>query len=85
MFEVKIKEITKSGVNFSDNEGKDQSIDADTVIISTNHKPNTDLRESLSDIVSEIYEVGDCIKPGQIKDAIYSAHHVVRSQLNEEL
>ena len=83
--EVKIKEITKSGVNFTDNEGKDQSIDADTVIIATNHKPNTELRESLSDIVSEIYEVGDCIKPGQIKDAIHSAHHVVRSQLNEEL
>ncbi len=83
--EIKIREITPTGVKIADNTGKDQTIDADTVIIATDHKPNNTLKEALAGVVPEIYEVGDCIKPGRIKDAIYSAHNVVRNQLNEEI
>jgi 2,4-dienoyl-CoA reductase-like NADH-dependent reductase (Old Yellow Enzyme family)/thioredoxin reductase len=83
--EAKVREITPKGVQFTDNAGKDQMAAADTVIIATDHKPNNALRKALAGVVPEIYEVGDCIKPGRIKDAIYSAHHVVRDQLNEEV
>jgi 2,4-dienoyl-CoA reductase-like NADH-dependent reductase (Old Yellow Enzyme family)/thioredoxin reductase len=82
--EVKVREVIATGVRFVDSTGKERTVEADSVIIATNHKPSNTLKEELVGIVPEVYEVGDCIRPGRIKDAIYAAHNVVRDQLNEE-
>ncbi|NIQ39468.1 MAG: FAD-dependent oxidoreductase [Proteobacteria bacterium] len=83
--DIVIKEITSTGVAFVDRDGQNQVIEADTIIIATGHRSNNGLGEALPDSVPEVYEVGDCVHPGRIKDAIYGAHQVVRDQLNEDL
>jgi 2,4-dienoyl-CoA reductase-like NADH-dependent reductase (Old Yellow Enzyme family)/pyruvate/2-oxoglutarate dehydrogenase complex dihydrolipoamide dehydrogenase (E3) component len=82
---IKVKAVTSNTVEFMDANRTDQAIDADSVIVATGHKSIKKLGAALTGSVPELYEVGDCVQPGRIKDAIYGAHRVVRSQLNEEI
>jgi 2,4-dienoyl-CoA reductase-like NADH-dependent reductase (Old Yellow Enzyme family)/thioredoxin reductase len=82
---IKIKEITANGVVCSKGDGVEHVLEADTVIVATGHQSNKPIRaEELRDVVPEVYEIGDCVIPGQIKDAIYTAHQIVRDVLNRE-
>jgi NADPH-dependent 2,4-dienoyl-CoA reductase/sulfur reductase-like enzyme len=83
--EVTIKAITSEGVKFADDKGQDRSVPADSVILASGRRPNSALKESLRDLDIPVYELGDCLNPGTIRDAIYGAHHVVRDQLNDGL
>ncbi len=67
---VKDEEITEKGVNIIDNDGKQVFLDADDVIISTGSIPDKALAEALKGKVSELYEVGDCVKANRIYEAM---------------
>ncbi|MFC1567095.1 FAD-dependent oxidoreductase [bacterium] len=72
--ESKVKEITDKGVFVVDKEGNEKSITGDTVIIALERKPNNDLAHSLASKVSKVYEIGDCVKPSNILNAINQAN-----------
>jgi len=50
----------------------------DTIVFALGMKPNNNLKERLQGKVPELYEVGDCIKPRNIIDAIDEAARVAR-------
>jgi 2-enoate reductase len=72
------QEIADKSVVALDMEGKKQVIEADTVVLATGFKPNTQLEKKLKGIATEIYVIGDCVKPGKIWDAISSGSRVAR-------
>ncbi len=65
--------ITDKGLTIINNEGKQQLIEADTVIIELPLLPDNELVKSLKGKVGEVYSVGDCEDPKLIADAIVAA------------
>jgi 2-enoate reductase len=50
-------------------------ITADTVVLAAGFRPNRDLIDSLKkDAKLQVFEVGDCVKPRKIFDAIHDGH-----------
>jgi len=72
------QEIIDKGVVAVDTEGNKQVIEADTVILATGFKPDNELEYKLKGAISEVYTIGDCVKPGKIWGAIDSASRIAR-------
>jgi 2,4-dienoyl-CoA reductase-like NADH-dependent reductase (Old Yellow Enzyme family)/thioredoxin reductase len=66
---VEYKKITDKGITVT-REGKEELIEADTIVISAGEKPNNGLYGKLYGKVPEIYLVGDCLEPRRLMDAI---------------
>jgi len=73
--ETKVDKIIKNTILLRKN-GKQQIVQADTVIIATGSNANRKLTEELERIVPELYSVGDCQKPGKIIEAIHEGFMV---------
>lgn len=81
---VRVKEISEKGMIFADSNGQEQNLEVDTVILAANHQPRKGLKAAVEGKVNRVYEVGDCVTPGTIKDAIHAAHVLVRDELERE-
>lgn len=79
--ETKVEDITSKGVIAVDPQGNKQTIPTDTVILAVGRRPNRKLAEALRGKVPELYEIGDCVKPRLIDDAIREANYVARCQI----
>jgi 2,4-dienoyl-CoA reductase (NADPH2) len=77
--EVKNEKITNKGLVVITKEGRQQLIEADTIMPSTVLRPNTELLKSLKGKVSEVYAVGDCSDPRMIIDAIADGYRAAWS------
>lgn len=69
MTKTTYKEIKKEGVVI-ERDGEEMFIPADTVVISGGLMPDRDLIETLKGEIP-VQEIGDCIEPRKIKDAIH--------------
>ena len=65
-------EITGKGVQIEINEGV-FFIEADTVILAVGVKSRNGLAEALKGIVPQIYQIGDCVEPGDARTATNEA------------
>ena len=70
------QKITSEGVLALDDEGKEQLIKADKVIFAAGFECDKALEKGLKGLSSEVYCIGDCVKPGKIEGAISSAWRV---------
>ncbi|MFH1141487.1 MAG: FAD-dependent oxidoreductase [Chloroflexota bacterium] len=70
--------MDRSGVLVADKDGKETHIEADTVIVALDRVPENTLVEQLRGKVPEVYEVGDCVEPLHIMNAVHSANRVAR-------
>jgi 2,4-dienoyl-CoA reductase (NADPH2) len=77
--EVKNEKITDKGLVVITKEGRQQLIEADTIMPSTVLRPNSELLKSLEGKVSEVYAVGDCSDPRMIIDAIADGYRAAWS------
>lgn len=68
-----VLEITEEGVRT-----RKKVIKADGIVIAVGHKPVDGLLESLRGKAEEVYQVGDCIRPRKIIDAIHEGARVGR-------
>jgi thioredoxin reductase len=73
---IKYEEITDNGLIITTNEGKRQTITADTIMPALPLANNTRMLKSLEDKVPEIYVIGDSSKPRLILDAIADGSRV---------
>ncbi len=73
---VTYKEINSEGLMVAEKEGRNQTIQADTILMAMPSKPNVDLHEALSLDVPEIYMAGDCKDPRLTMDAIADGYTV---------
>jgi pyruvate/2-oxoglutarate dehydrogenase complex dihydrolipoamide dehydrogenase (E3) component len=77
--EVRYEEITDKGLTLITKEGERHTIAADTILIATPPKPNTELLKILEGKVPEIYLIGDCKEPKLIVDAIDDGSRIGRT------
>jgi pyruvate/2-oxoglutarate dehydrogenase complex dihydrolipoamide dehydrogenase (E3) component len=73
--ETTCQEITDKGMKIADKAGNERFIEADTIICSTGLIPRRDTVESLRYCAEDFFEVGDCIRPLKIMDAIQKAYY----------
>lgn len=71
LFDRVIKEFTAGGVLVTDKDGKQQMIEADTIVLALGAKPENNLAKHLKGKVDELYVIGDCVSPRKIGDAMH--------------
>jgi pyruvate/2-oxoglutarate dehydrogenase complex dihydrolipoamide dehydrogenase (E3) component len=71
---LKCVEITSSSIKVADGKGKEQIIEADTVVLAAGMLSNTDTVEQLRGCVSNFYPIGDCVKPQKIREAMQGGY-----------
>ena len=77
---ARFKEITKTGLTFTTQDGKERTVEADSIIPVHPLKENNSLKENLQGKVSEIYSVGAAKKPASlIVDAVEDAFEIAFS------
>ncbi|MBR6701510.1 MAG: FAD-dependent oxidoreductase, partial [Clostridia bacterium] len=72
--ECKVKEITAGGVSYTDRDGAEHFVKADTAILAIGDKPDTSLYDSLKVEIPEIYNIGDSAGGGIIPNAVYDGY-----------
>jgi len=73
-----IEEILDGGAALVLPEGKKQTIDADTVILSMGYSPDSTFLESVGGNVQKLYAIGDCVKARTVRDAVHEGAYVAR-------
>jgi len=76
MMEVKLEEITDAGVTVVDKAWNKTSIPADTVVMSLGFKLRPGVIDAFRDIIPDVFFVGDCRKPKDLKQAIHDAFNI---------
>jgi NADPH-dependent 2,4-dienoyl-CoA reductase/sulfur reductase-like enzyme len=66
---IKGREITDTGMEIIDQEGKQISLEADDIVIAAGSAGDKGLFESIKDKVPEIYEAGDCVEARRLQEA----------------
>ena len=73
MPEVKYDKITAAGLTLTDKAGKDVFIAADNIVLATGANPDKALGKALKGKYLEFAEIGDCVAPRRIREAIEEA------------
>ncbi len=71
---VVYKEITSGSVVLIDREGREQTLEADTVVIAAGTRPNDGLADDLRKMVPELYSAGDCVEARSIMEAMQEGY-----------
>lgn len=74
---AKSEAVEKDGVVIT-RDGHQERIKADTVVVATGAQSNVEVSRALQGKGSEIYQVGDCVKPRSIMEAIHEGAEVAR-------
>lgn len=67
------KEVTEESVIYTNSEGNDVSVKANTIIVSTGLKAKRDEALSFYGVTDNFYMIGDCKRPATVQHAIRSA------------
>lgn len=67
---VRYEEITADGLVIRSQEGQKQIIPADTIVLAAGSKPNTELLRVLEGRVPDVYQIGDCLEPRSLLEAL---------------
>ena len=70
MPQVKYEKITGKGLSLTDKAGKKVFVQADNIVLATGATPNKALGKSLKGKYLEFAEIGDCVEPRRIREAI---------------
>ena len=68
-------EITDNGLVVRDSDGKKRTLKADTVILAVGQRARRDVVENLKDCAAYVMQIGDCVQPATITQAIYQGYH----------
>jgi 2,4-dienoyl-CoA reductase-like NADH-dependent reductase (Old Yellow Enzyme family)/thioredoxin reductase len=67
--------ITAEGLVCTDETGKETLFEADTVVSAVGQRPLREVVDGLLDAAPEVVQVGDCIKPQKVTEALYRGYH----------
>lgn len=70
IIQAKLERIAKNSVIITKG-GKEESISADTVVLALGASPNNGLYNDAKNKFSEVYAIGDCVKPRKALEAIH--------------
>ena len=69
------KAVTETGLVCVDGEGREVVIEADTVLIAAGLRPRTETVDALRGCAPIVELIGDCVRPGIIREATFRACH----------
>jgi 2,4-dienoyl-CoA reductase-like NADH-dependent reductase (Old Yellow Enzyme family)/thioredoxin reductase len=72
--EMRGDRITEEGLVCVDRDGKEILFDADTIICAVGQKPLRSVVDKLRDCAPEVMEIGDCVKPGNVTEAVFRGY-----------
>jgi len=75
MFETGLSEITADGAIVKDKDGREISIEADTVILSLGFRPHKDMIKEFSGIAMQTYVIGDNNRPNSLFEAAHDGYN----------
>ena len=67
--------VTEAGLLCRDGEGREFTLEADTVICASGLRPRADARDALRSCAPITEIIGDCARPGSIRDAVFRGHY----------
>jgi len=73
---AEVVEINKGGVKIRRDDGNLEFVEGDTVVLAVGMKPNNEIVKELEGKVKELYAIGDCTQPGQIREAIAAGFQI---------
>jgi 2-enoate reductase len=76
--EITVTEINDKGVIIENEHDRNRALSTDTVIVAAGFRSRKELFESLKHTCSEIYTIGDCVKPRKIINAIWEGFRIAR-------
>jgi len=71
-------EISDRGVNVRFKDGSTETVPADTVVLAVGMKSDSDTFESMLDCAVDVIPIGDCIRPGTVREASHTAYYAAR-------
>ena len=71
-----VREITPDGVVVATDQGEDEIVATDTLVVARKLRPNRGLWDALQGEVEELYAVGDCVAPRKAINAIHEGFRV---------
>jgi 2-enoate reductase len=74
----KLQSIEERDVTIEDRKWEKVRIETETVVIAGGFKPQTEIYDNLVEKGFEVYAVGDCVKPRDIRFAISEGYHLAR-------
>ncbi|MBU9739114.1 NAD(P)/FAD-dependent oxidoreductase [Diplocloster agilis] len=74
---AKVTRITPDSVTYI-KDGKEASIDCDTVMIAAGYRANNQLEEALEGFVKDLTVIGDAEAPRKILTAVHEGYHAIR-------
>lgn len=72
---AQVKSITDAGVELTDADGKTVVLPADTVLVTAGLKSLEDESLAIVDACNRSWRVGDCVRPGLIRNAVQGGHY----------
>jgi thioredoxin reductase len=72
---AKCTDILEKGVRVRFNDGKTETIPADTVVLAVGMTPTGDVVQSMLNTAIDVIPVGDCVRPGTVLDASSTAFY----------
>lgn len=67
--------VSEKGLVCVDAAGKERLFEADTVVCSVGQRALREVVDGLLDAAPEVVQVGDCVKPQKVTEALYRGHH----------
>ena len=72
-----VLEITEKGAVIRHNDGQNE-LAADSIVLAVGLEANSGFQEKLQGKVSEVYAIGDCVRPRKVLDAIWEGFRIAR-------
>jgi len=67
--------IADQGLVCTDDSGNETLFEADTVVVSVGQRALREAVNGLLDAAPEVVQVGDCVKPQKVTEALYRGYH----------
>ena len=71
--ETRCTQISGGGVTCVDAQGSELHLEADTVILCAGMQSRAEVRDQFAHAAFQVRNIGDCVKPRIVKDAIHEA------------
>lgn len=78
LYHCDVEDINIDGIKVVDDKGGKMTLPYDTLIISRERTSNSNLFETVKNSKTEVYNIGDSAKVGDIKEAIWAANEIAR-------
>ncbi len=66
--------VDSTGLLCTDKDGNEVMIEADTIVLAVGQRAGRETADALRDCAPEVYEIGDCVKPAQVTQAVFRGH-----------